>query len=503
MKDKKYFPLISLFVIFLIIFTNIRSSAQTISAASSQCSIAPIEIIENKSVEDKKTKQNQSKSNESDAVRKTTEQKIPLSISNITNIDGSNPLEMVSFGDRIRVEITNLDKAINQGYSSIFNLESQTNNLSRFDSRNLVLHLNNYPLKNIHGEYRQNNLIEFQISRLEDSRSEWNAILESTSKTREVKISVGCPNGQEIPSLKDFKAQIHLWHLNRIFVVIFPFIILLFSLFLCWKSPLLRTSGITEKRAYSLAKTQLAWWFYIVFISFLSLFIVTGNYSNILTQQSIILLGIGSLTTLGSSIVDDNITDENFKIDNQYKINELEKERIELTRGKPLGWKLSLTQNKNKLDKYELQSKNIFQDIVTDSKGQVNLHRYQMVIWTTLLGCIFIYEVFTKFQMPEFDAILLTLQGISSGTYITLKSQKEIEKPEKDAKLKAEEDAKLKTEEDARLKTEEDAKLKTEEDARLKTEEDAKLKTEEDARLKTEEDARLKLKRMSLKVLKS
>ena len=44
-----------------------------------------------------------------------------------------------------------------------------------------------------------------------------------------------------------------------------------------------------------------------------------------------------------------------------------------------------------------------------------------MVVWTIVLGVIFAWSVYRNMTMPEFDASLLTLMGISSGTYVGFK----------------------------------------------------------------------------------
>lgn len=59
-------------------------------------------------------------------------------------------------------------------------------------------------------------------------------------------------------------------------------------------------------------------------------------------------------------------------------------------------------------------------DILSDENG-VSFHRLQIVAWTIVLKVIFIYRVHTKHEMPDFDAQLLGLMGISSGTYIGFK----------------------------------------------------------------------------------
>jgi hypothetical protein len=51
----------------------------------------------------------------------------------------------------------------------------------------------------------------------------------------------------------------------------------------------------------------------------------------------------------------------------------------------------------------------------------VDFHRFQMMTWTLILGVIFIFGVFQQLAMPKFDATLLALMGISSGTYLGFK----------------------------------------------------------------------------------
>jgi hypothetical protein len=63
---------------------------------------------------------------------------------------------------------------------------------------------------------------------------------------------------------------------------------------------------------------------------------------------------------------------------------------------------------------------NFLKDILTGSSDN-ELHRLQIVIWTIVLAIIFITSVYENLAMPEFNGTLLTLMGISSGTYIGFK----------------------------------------------------------------------------------
>jgi hypothetical protein len=66
------------------------------------------------------------------------------------------------------------------------------------------------------------------------------------------------------------------------------------------------------------------------------------------------------------------------------------------------------------------RGRRVFNDILTDVVG-ISLHRFQIVIWTLVLGFIFWRPVYETLAMPEFPGTLLVLMGISNGTYIGFK----------------------------------------------------------------------------------
>lgn len=56
-------------------------------------------------------------------------------------------------------------------------------------------------------------------------------------------------------------------------------------------------------------------------------------------------------------------------------------------------------------------------DIFCDGDG-VSFHRFQMIVWTIVLGVVFVNAVHRDLAMPKFDSALLGLMGLSSGTYV-------------------------------------------------------------------------------------
>jgi hypothetical protein len=55
----------------------------------------------------------------------------------------------------------------------------------------------------------------------------------------------------------------------------------------------------------------------------------------------------------------------------------------------------------------------------------MSLARLQIGIWTLVLAVIFARSVYRDLAMPEFDATLLGLMGISNGTYLGFKGAEE------------------------------------------------------------------------------
>jgi hypothetical protein len=68
----------------------------------------------------------------------------------------------------------------------------------------------------------------------------------------------------------------------------------------------------------------------------------------------------------------------------------------------------------------QAKTKGFLTDIMSDENG-ISIHRFQMVGWTVILTLVFVHGVWTNLTMPEFSDTLLTLMGISSGTYVALK----------------------------------------------------------------------------------
>jgi hypothetical protein len=183
-------------------------------------------------------------------------------------------------------------------------------------------------------------------------------------------------------------------------------------------SDLLRDLGpqnpADRRKSYSLARCQMGWWLLIVVPAFVFLWLVTEDL-NVLNASVLTLIGISAGTSLGARVQDKSKEDDS--------LNDLLEERKML-----LGLPQRSADQTNRLTQidqliaqrppqYAPTSENFLKDILTDASG-VSLHRLQMAIWTVVLGIIFVVDVWCNLAMPEFDATILGLMGISSGTYL-------------------------------------------------------------------------------------
>ncbi|MDQ1590563.1 MAG: hypothetical protein QOG71_1190 [Pyrinomonadaceae bacterium] len=279
-----------------------------------------------------------------------------------------------------------------------------------------------------------------------DAKEHWadllglNNIFELFEATRDVSLSVGLED--EYPIASDIKEnnKFHLLRARQWRLLTWG-ILLLACLLAFWQ--LAKRSDIVRDRKpilwghekpYSLSRSQAAWWFFFVIIGFIFIWLVTGQRD--LSPSVLVLLGIGFATAISSTVIDQSRTSAplNTEVTDSSELTTLLQQKDALERelsdlkGKPgfdAKWKvyedLIQTIRTKFPDALGWNHTSFHIDILSDANG-VNFHRFQMVVWTVVLGIVFIHEVLSRLAMPEFSTTLLTLMGISSGTYLFGKS---------------------------------------------------------------------------------
>lgn len=197
-------------------------------------------------------------------------------------------------------------------------------------------------------------------------------------------------------------------------------------------------------RPWSLARCQMAFWFVLVLLAFTSIWVLTGALDTI-TPSILTLIGIGSGATIGSAMID-------VANDPKIRLSELEtteqemKDKVSEIESKIQALTLAagvIAPEKTHLEKLETaitsslsavreqiergnsipSSRGFLNDLLSDQHGggETGFHRIQMLVWTLILGVIFIYSVWETLAMPVFSTTLLELQGISAGVYLGFK----------------------------------------------------------------------------------
>jgi hypothetical protein len=183
---------------------------------------------------------------------------------------------------------------------------------------------------------------------------------------------------------------------------------------------------------YSLARFQLAFWFLLIVSAFGGIWMITGDL-DILNSSVLGLLGISTATTVSASLIDANkgtqrrekqaqIAAAQAVVDTQPASLPANPLNPNLLAGQTTA-QANLSQRCQELDAIYTAcqpSEGFWTDILSDSEG-VNIHRFQALAWTLVLGLIFVLTVYKSLAMPDLSPTLLALMGISAGTYTLLK----------------------------------------------------------------------------------
>ena len=382
---------------------------------------------------------------------KTAPSPVPITVTRAW-LQGNQNRSDAGFGDRILVEVEHLSDSIQK---------------DKLNPHNLILYLNGQGLKGLKVagiEGANRNWLAFDLQRTQDSDLIWRALLGSPGwkdNYREVGVSVGLPDKEAYAqSVPNYQPVIYLRLYNRWWAVgslVALFVVLGIFVAMAKNGSVIRDSEPPEpppgaKKPYSLALTQAAWWFFLVIGSFVFIYLITGDY-NTMTAQALTLMGIGTGTALGSFMI--NATKRNTadtdlsalrpqKATLTAELDLLTKKDTELrqkaaaadaTAADQLAVRdnaVALADKQSKLAEIDKKiadaasglskpvSEGFRKDLLTDVNG-IALHRFQMVIWTFVLGIIFLLGVYRDLAMPEFSGTLLALMGISAGTYLGFK----------------------------------------------------------------------------------
>ncbi|MEQ1861348.1 MAG: hypothetical protein ABMA13_15605 [Chthoniobacteraceae bacterium] len=144
----------------------------------------------------------------------------------------------------------------------------------------------------------------------------------------------------------------------------------------------------SKKAPWSLSRVTLAWWLMLCTASFLYVWTMTDNVNN-LSATAVILLGINGATLLTATLAP--------------------KQKVVRDGDAPAP-----------AESEPEESRGLLSDIISE-RGEPEVARLQMIVWNGVLGVVFAWQTVATWTMPDFDATLMTLLGISSTAYVGFK----------------------------------------------------------------------------------
>ncbi len=147
---------------------------------------------------------------------------------------------------------------------------------------------------------------------------------------------------------------------------------------------------VDKTAPFSLTKVQFGLWTVIISSVYIYLSLCKGDCAETsINKTALVLMGIFAGTAVASTVID----------------------KAEMSDNRP--------RHQN------TPSQGFFIDILSDDNG-ISLHRFQNFAWTLIAMTVYLYkvsQVTTGCQLPELSDTLLALTGISSATFLVLRSK--------------------------------------------------------------------------------
>jgi hypothetical protein len=362
---------------------------------------------------------------------------LPAPKPRVVGIEGHLELDTI-----IRVEVENLSEW------------AKTNDLTK-----LILFIEGRAIKGSYPEeiHASTNRLYFHLEITPENKETWIDLLgEPQGMHRLVTLSVGQENEAQFDSVFDQNHELPLVVISPPYGILALVVVigtLVVFIWLARKTSIIRDAGPKPEggklKPYNLGRTQMAIWFFLIYVSYQAIWLVTSALDTI-TPSLLALMGISAGTALSDALIDsgkdttkveqiqtlkaeqqsleESIAEQQARITGFTTSNPATPqevfERDDLTKG--------LLDSRTRLSQVNQQLKVItptattnvsagfLRDILSDASGY-SFHRFQIFAWTIVLGIIFLSSVYNGLTMPEFSPTLLGLMGISSGTYLGFK----------------------------------------------------------------------------------
>lgn len=340
----------------------------------------------------------------------------------------------------------------------IANLEKWTQANEANDASKLVPYINGRAIKGNYPEelHLERGRLIYHLEITPENKKVWIDLLGAPKSMREAAtLSVGLEDGSAFDSFHEREHPVTLTVISPVYGLVALAIILATLALLLWlvrNTNIIREPGpapaLGKRRPYNLGRAQMAFWFFLIYSSYIAIWLIT-NALDTITTSLLALMGISAGTALGEALIDNgkdttktnqlqDLTAEKQALDESISQTQADLDAIDpatasatdVANRESLVRQLTDTRTRiNQLDQ-QLRTLNsqqsattsagFIRDILSDSSGY-SFHRFQIFAWTIVLGIIFVSSVYNNLTMPEFSTTLLGLMGLSAGTYIGFK----------------------------------------------------------------------------------
>lgn len=327
------------------------------------------------------------------------------------------------------------------------------------DVNKLVPYINGRAIKGNYPEeiHLERGRVLFHLEITPASKDAWIDLLgEPTATKRPVTLSTGLETGSAFDSVHAKDNPVPLTVISPLYGIVSILVILITLFLLLWlarNTNIIREPGPPaasgKRRPYNLGRAQMAFWFFLVYASYVTIWLITDALDTI-TASLLALMGISAGTALGEALIDNgkdtaktnqvqDLTAEKQAIEQTItqlqsqvdSINALSAPTVtdqanrdainrQLIDGRTRIGQIDQQLHTLTAEKAPTVSSGFLRDILSDSSGY-SFHRFQIFAWTIVLGIIFVSSVYNGLTMPEFSPTLLGLMGLSAGTYIGFK----------------------------------------------------------------------------------
>jgi hypothetical protein len=300
------------------------------------------------------------------------------------------------------------------------------------------------------------------------SRADWDEVLKTPGWWAQMDLTVGFyysdNNTAEALTTwvrRDDTNPIHQFIFNRIVWdtwLIAGLVLLLAAflvfIYLAFRSPIIREPTLPIRDdglpPVSLGRCQMAFWFFLTAIAFFFLWLVTGRGDiNTIHPTVLTLIGISAGTAFGAAVIANNTANplaaaeppkRNYPEEIKSAKEKLLAAKVDRARVDSQNANLIAQTNTAMVDAFKelnklqqefkaykrLHRNQFFMDLLSENDATakrqiISFHRFQIVVWTLVLGIVFVSDVINKLVMTNFDSTLLVLMGISAGTYLGFK----------------------------------------------------------------------------------